>query len=172
MYFLKRNLSTIILYMLVFGVIGTMIAFFLMSDTYDYDEYYSLSDPLSTTQEDELSIQLNQTINNNYNNRVTKLEYSPESQYLQLSIDSASSDEISSIKSQFNELLDSNGIFYTEDIDSAVSMDGQYFYKALLIILSLIIGIIVGLLHSTMDRRIKSDEDVKNYLGQKSLGTF
>lgn len=172
MYFLKRNFKTIVLYMLSLGVIGTIVTFFLVGNTYEYEEYYSLSEPLSTTQEDELSIQLNQEVNSNFDNRVVVLEYSSESQYLQLSINGVSSDEISSIRTRFNEMMDDSGISYNENIDTTISADSQFIYKTIIIIAGLIIGLLFGMIHSIMDKRIRTDEDVDFHLKQKTLGIF
>src|SRR5699024_12302863 len=90
MYFFKRNFKTIILYVLALGITGTVIACFMAGNTYDYEEYYSLSEPLSTTQQDELSIQLNQQVNSELDDRAATIGYSSESQYLSLNLDSRS----------------------------------------------------------------------------------
>src|SRR5699024_5389527 len=172
MYFLKRNFKTIILYILSFGVVGTIAALLLVSNTYNYEEYYSVSEPLSTTQEDELSIQLNQSVNSHFDYKVASLDYSSESQYLQLTIDEASSEELSTIKSQFNEILDNSNISYSENIDTTISADGQSLHKTIVIVLSLIIGLFLGVIHAVMDKRIRTDEYVDYYLDQKSIGIF
>src|SRR5699024_6300723 len=130
MYFLKRNFKTIALYMLSLGVIGTIVTFFNVDNTYKYEEYYSLSEPLSTTQEDELVIKLNQEVNSSFDNRLTVLNYSPDSQYLQLTISGSTSDEISSIRTQFNEILDNHDVSYTENIDTTITPDNQIISKS------------------------------------------
>jgi len=172
MYFLKRNFKTIAVYMLSLGVIGTIVAFLIVGNTYNYEEYYSLSEPLSTTQEDELVIKLNQEVNSSFDNRLAVLNYSPESQYLQLTISGATSDEISSIRTQFNGLLENSDISYKENIDKTITPDNQIIFKIIIIILGLILGLILGVIHSIMDKRVRTDEDVDIYLNQKSLGIF
>jgi len=172
MYFLKRNFKTIVVYMLSLGVIGTIVAFFIVDNTYNYEEYYSLSEPLSTTQEDELVIKLNQEVNSNFDNRLAALNYSPDSQYLQLAISGATSDEISSIRTKFNEILDNNDVSHQENIDTTITPDNQIIFKIIIIISGLIFGLMLGYIHSIMDKRVRTDEDVDVYLNQKSLGTF
>jgi len=172
MYFLKRNFKTIALYMLSLGVIGTIVTFFNVDNTYKYEEYYSLSEPLSTTQEDELVIKLNQEVNSSFDNRLAVLNYSPDSQYLQLTISGSTSDEISSIRTQFNEILDNHDVSYTENIDITITPDNQIIFKIIIIILGLMFGLILGVIHSILDKRVRTDEDVDVYLNQKSLGIF
>src|SRR5699024_11545810 len=117
MHFLKRNFKTIIFYMLILGTAGTLIAYFLAGSTYDYEEYYSLSEPLTTTQEDELSIGLNQEINSRYEGEASSIGYSPESQYLTLNVDSMSQSELSNIKTQFDSMLEEMGIQYEDGVN-------------------------------------------------------
>ena len=158
--------------MLSLGVIGTIITFFIVDNTYKYEEYYSLSEPLSTTQEDELVIKLNQEVNSSFDNRLAVLNYSPDSQYLQLTISGSTSDEISSIRTQFNEILDNHDVSYTENIDITITPDNQIIFKIIIIILGLMFGLILGVIHSILDKRVRTDEDVDVYLNQKSLGIF
>lgn len=44
MHFLKRNYETIILYILVFGVLGTIVARMAADSVYLYEAEYSLND--------------------------------------------------------------------------------------------------------------------------------
>src|SRR5699024_7824435 len=106
MHFLKKNFKTIMLYILVMGTAGTLVAYFLAGSTYDYEEYYSLSEPLTTTQEDALSIELNQEINSQFEGQAASIGYSTESQYLSLNVDSMSHSELSTIKAQFDSMLE------------------------------------------------------------------
>src|SRR5699024_9296864 len=124
------------------------------------EEYYSLSEPLSTTQEDELVIKLNQEVNSSFDNRLAVLNYSPDSQYLQLTISGSTSDEISSIRTQFNEILDNHDVSYTENIDITITPDNQIIFKIIIIILGLMFGLILGVIHSILDKRVRTDEDV------------
>lgn len=172
MYFLKRNFKTIILYILAMGLIGTMIAYFLVGDTYDYEEYYSLSEPFSTTQEDELSIKLNQEINAQYEKRVASISYSAESQYLSLNVNEMPADDVSQIKNQFDSLLDEMGMEYEEGINTNIESTSNILMKVIIIAISIILGSFLGLMHSLQNRRIETDEDVKYYLNEKTLGTF
>lgn len=172
MYFFKRSFKTIILYILAMGIIGTMIAYFMVGNTYDYEEYYSLSEPLSTTQEDELAIKLNQEVNAELGERAASIEYSSESQYLSFNIKSVSEGDISNIKNQFDTLLDDSSIGYEEGIDITVNVNSNTVMKVIIIAASVILGFIFGIIHGIRHRRILSDEDVKYYLDEKTLGTF
>lgn len=172
MYFFKRNFKTIILYILAMGIIGTMIAYFMAGNTYDYEEYYSLSEPLSTTQEDELAIKLNQEVNAELGERAASIEYSPESQYLSLDVESVSEDEVSNIKNQFDALLDDSGIGYEEGVNITIDANSDIVMKVIIIAASVILGFIFGIIQGIRNRRILSDEDVKYYLDEKTVGTF
>lgn len=172
MHFLKRNFKTIILYVLALGTIGTLFAYFIAGSTYDYEEYYSLSEPLSTTQEDELAIQLNQEVNSQFDGRVASIGYSAESQYLSLNVESMSKNEVSSIKTQFDAILDGMSIQYEDGVDVAINIESNVLLKLLITGVSLLLGAILGLTHGMLNRRIETDEDVKYYLDEKTLGTF
>lgn len=172
MYFLKRNFKTIILYVLALGLIGTILAYFIVGNTYDYKEYYSLSESFSTTQEDELSIKLNQEVNSQFNTRAATIDYSTESQYLSLNIESMPGDDVSTIKKQFDELLVNMGVEYEEGIDVTIDNNSNNILKTSIIVVSVILGIILGLIHGLRNKRIETDEDVKYYLDEKPLGTF
>ena len=172
MYFFKRNFKTIILYVLALGITGTVIAYFMAGNTYDYEEYYSLSEPLSTTQQDELSIQLNQQVNSELDDRAATIGYSSESQYLSLNIDSMSAGDVSDIKNQFDAILDDMDVGYEEGIDITVDTNSNIIAKILIIAASIIVGFIFGVIHGLQNRRITSDEDIKYYLNEKTLGTF
>lgn len=172
MYFFKRNFKTIILYVLALGITGTVIAYFMAGNTYDYEEYYSLSEPLSTTQQDELSIQLNQQVNSELDDRAATIGYSSESQYLSLNIDSMSAGDVSDIKKQFDAILDDMDVGYEEGIDITVDTNSNIIAKILIIAASIIVGFIFGVIHGLQNRRITSDEDIKYYLNEKTLGTF
>lgn len=172
MYFLKRNFRTIILYILAMGLSGTMIAYFLVEDTYDYEEYYSLSEPFSTTQEDELSIKLNQEINAQYDKSVASIGYSAESQYLSLNVNEMPADDVSQIKNQFDGLLDEMGMEYEEGINTNIESTSNILMKVVIIVISIILGSLLGLIDSLRNRRVETDEDVKYYLNEKTLGTF
>lgn len=172
MYFFKRNFKTIILYVLALGITGTVIAYFMAGNTYDYEEYYSLSEPLSTTQQDELSIQLNQQVNSELDDRAATIGYSSESQYLSLNIDSMSAGDVSDIKKQFDAILDDMDVGYEEGIDITVDTNSNIIVKILIIAASIIVGFIFGVIHGLQNRRITSDEDIKYYLNEKTLGTF
>ncbi|WP_411843704.1 hypothetical protein [Salinicoccus sp. HZC-1] len=131
-----------------------------------------MSEPFSTTQEDELSIKLNQEVNSQYDERPVSIGYSAESQYLSLNIESISRDDVSSIKNQFEALLNGMGVEYEKGIDVTIESNSNTFVKVFIIVASLIIGIILGLIHGLRNRRIETDEDVKYYLDEKTLGTF
>lgn len=172
MHFLKKNFKTIILYMLILGTAGTLIAYFLAGSTYDYEEYYSLSEPLTTTQEDELSIELNQEINSQYEGQAASIGYSSESQYLSLNMDSMSQNDLSTIKTQFDYILGRMGVQYEDGVDVTITPDSNVVSKLAIIGVSLLVGVILGVVHGTMNRRIETDEDVRYYLNEKTLGIF
>src|SRR5699024_6308438 len=167
----KRNFKTIILYVLALGITSTVIAY-LVGNTYDYEEYYSLSEPLSTTHQDELSIQLNQQVNSELDDRAATIGYSSESQYLSLNIDSMSAGDVSDVKKQFDAILDDMDVGYEEGIDITVDTNSNIIEKILIIGASIIVGFIFGVIHGLQNRRITSDEDIKYYLNEKTLGTF
>src|SRR5699024_4953612 len=141
-------------------------------NTYDYEEYYSLSEPLSTTHQDELSIQLNQQVNSELDDRAATIGYSSESQYLSLNIDSMSAGDVSDVKKQFDAILDDMDVGYEEGIDITVDTNSNIIEKILIIGASIIVGFIFGVIHGLQNRRITSDEDIKYYLNEKTLGTF
>ncbi len=172
MHFFKRNFKTILLDILIIGTIGTLISYFLIGDTYDYEEYYSLSDPLTTTQVDELSIQLNQDINSQFDGQPATIKYSTESQYLSLNVKSMVQGDISTVKTQFDEMLDNMGLQYEEGVDITIHTEPNIVPKLIIIGIFLLLGVILGLLQSMMNKRIETDEDVEYYLNEKTLGTF
>src|SRR5699024_4575848 len=172
MHFLKRNFKTIVLYMLILGTAGTLVAYFLAGSTYDYEEYYSLSEPLTTTQEDALSIELNQEINSQFEGQAASIGYSTESQYLSLNMDSMSQSDISSIKNEFDSILGGMRIQYEDGVDVTIGSDSNISFKLAIIGISLLSGAILGLVYGTRNRRIETDEDIKYYLNEKTLGIF
>ena len=172
MHFLKRNFKTIVLYMLILGTAGALLAYFLAGSTYDYEEYYSLSEPLTTTQEDELSIGLNQEINSQYEGQAASIGYSSESQYLSLNVDSMSQSELSTIKAQFDSMLEEMGIQYEDGVDVTITADSNAVFKLVIIGVSLLVGVILGVIHGIWNRRVETDEDVRYYLNEKTLGIF
>src|SRR5699024_6435154 len=145
----KRNFKTIIFYMLILGTAGTLIAYFLAGSTYDYEEYYSLSEPLTTTQEDELSIGLNQEINSRYEGEAASIGYSSESQYLTLNVDSMSHSELSTIQTPFDSIMDSLGTQYEHGVDGTITPDSHSVFQLVIIGVSLLVGVILGVIHGT-----------------------
>src|SRR5699024_11246906 len=98
--------------------------------------------------------------------------YSSESQYLTLNVDSMSQSELSTIKTHFDSIMESMGIQYEDGVDVTITTDSNTVFKLVIIGVSLLVGVILGVIHGTGNRRIGTDEDVRYYLNEKTLGIF
>ncbi|WP_020006180.1 hypothetical protein [Salinicoccus albus] len=172
MYFLKRNIRSIIIYMLVFGVIGTIASYFLLGNTYDYETYYPLDENLTPSQEQKLSDQVNQSMAADSDDGMVSVQYDSDAGHLRIEMRSVTSNDVSSVSSDFENILDAQGITYDAGADVSVTVNGQYIARASVIGVLILLGLIAGMIHSLLDRRVKSDEDVHHYLDEKVIGKF
>ncbi|MDB0579513.1 hypothetical protein [Salinicoccus roseus] len=168
MHFLKRNYETIILYILVFGVLGTIVARMAADSVYSYEAEYSLNDGGIEGFEENVSFVLDDI----EEARGFGVEYDEGFSYISLTADEVTSIEVSELNKRMENLLNENGIYDYSHVNSRTLLDGNYSLKAIIIFIFLVAGLIAGLFHSGRNRRITTEKDVQYYLKQESLGSF
>lgn len=172
MYFLKKNALNVIIFVLIFGVIGTLINLVVPAQSYEYEEYYTLDGEISPNTGSSLNALLNDNVNNQFVEKVVNVNHDFNSNILQLNINTGNREDIDAIKTQTDEIIlgqdytiiDSNGA-NTYQIENTG-------LKITIIILSLFTGLVIGVVISLLNRKISTDDDFEYYLGEKTLGTF
>ena len=173
MYFIKKNLLNIVICILAFGVIGTAVNFFIPPSGTTYEEYYTLESELAPNTIANLNIQLNETINNASENiKVADVEGQSGSNLLQLTVNTEAGIEHVSIQNQVMDLLSEEGMAVADSVVFEIYSEQNTLLKALIILLSLLIGAAVGVMTALNNRNISTEEDIQHYLGERTLGTF
>lgn len=173
MYFIQKNLLNVLIVALTFGVMGTVINFFVPSSSTTYEEYYILDGELSPNAIANLNIELNKTINNNSDTiKIAKAEGQTNSNMLQLTINAEAGMSYSSIQKQVMNLLAEQNITVSDSEIYKIYSEKNVLLKLIIILLSLLTGTVIGILSALNDRNISTEEDVQYYLGEKTLGTF
>lgn len=173
MYFIKKNLLNIVICILAFGVIGTVVNFFIPPSGTTYEEYYTLESELAPNTIANLNIQLNETVNNASENiKVADVKGQSGSNILQLTINTEAGIEYVSIQNQVMDLLSEEGLFVSDSTVFEMYAEQNTLLKVLIILLSLLIGAAVGIMTALNNRNISTEEDIQHYLGERTLGTF
>lgn len=173
MYFLKKNLVNIIIITLAFGLIGTVVNFFIPPSSTTYEEYYTLESGLEPNAIANLNIQFNESVNNASNNvQVVHVEGQSGSNKLGLTINTESGISFASIKAQAIDIMAEEGVVTLESNGLNVYESQNDALKIIIILLSLLIGAGIGLVIALGNRNISTEEDIQHYLGERTLGTF
>lgn len=172
MYFLKKNALNVIIFVLIFGVLGTIINLVVPAGSYEYEEYYTIDGEVSPNTNGTLNALLNDSVNNQFVEKAATISKHPDSNILQLNISTNSRDDISTVKSQVDNIIADQGYIVSETNGANSYQTENTILKIFIIVLSLFIGLIIGLVISLLNRNISSDEDFEYYLGEKTLGTF
>ncbi|WP_145284513.1 hypothetical protein [Salinicoccus cyprini] len=161
----------ILVFALIVGSAGTFISALVFPQTFDYEEFYLLDNELSAEQYSNISIQVNEMINND-ETRLAETVHREGSNTIELKINDANKGTIEGVKTEFDEILSTMGLSFTDDNGTQWNPINNFLPKVVTIIISILIGTIIGVVYALGNRRVMSDEDVKHYLGQKTLGTF
>lgn len=173
MYFLKKNILNIIICMLSFGVLATVVNFFIPPSSTTYEEYYTLETALEPNSIADLNILLNDTINNSSDNiHVAELYGQTNSNLLQLTITTESGINYDSIHSQVHDILESEGFVITENVSQLTYETSNEALQIIIVMLGLIIGTVVGIILAVNNNNINTEEDIQYYLNERTLGTF
>lgn len=173
MYFLKKNLVNIIIITLAFGLIGTVVNFFIPPSSTTYEEYYTLESGLEPNAIANLNIQFNESVNNASNNvQIARVEGQSGSNKLGLTINTESGISFDSIQAQAIDIMVEEGVVTTESNGLNVYEAQNDALKIIIILISLLIGAGIGLVIALGNRNISTEEDIQHYLGERTLGTF
>ena len=172
MYFLKKNALNVIIFVLIFGVIGTLINLVIPAGSYEYEEYYTTEGDVSPNTSGELNALLNENVNNQSIEKTAEITQQPDSNILQLNIHTDNRNNISAVKSQVDNIISEQGYSVSGTSGANIYQVENNAFKIFIIVLSLFIGFIIGLVVSLLNRSISTDEDFEHYLDEKTLGTF
>ena len=173
MYFIKKNLLNIIICVLAFGVIATVVNFFIPPSGTTYEEYYTLESGLEPNSIANLNIQLNETVNNASENiKVASVEGQSGSNMLKLVISTESGINYNSIYAQAMDIIAESGIVTADSSGMNTFESPNTALKVIIILISLLIGAVVGIFTALNNRNISTEEDIQHYLGERTLGTF
>lgn len=172
MYFLKKNALNVIIFVLIFGVIGTLINLVVPAGSYEYEEYYTIEGDVSPNATGELNASLNDNVNNQFNEKAAVITQQPDSNILQLNIHTTDRNNVDAVSSQVNNIISEQGYSVTDISGSNIYQLENNALKIFIIVLSLFVGLIIGLVVSLLNKSISTDDDYEHYLGEKTLGTF
>lgn len=172
MYFLKKNALNVIIFVLIFGVIGTLINLVIPAGSYEYEEHYTIEGDVSPNATGELNALLNENVNNQFTEKSAVISHQPGSNILQLNIHTESRSNIDAVKSQVDNIISDQGYSVAGTSGANIYQVENNAFKIFIIVLSLFIGFIIGLVVSLLNRSISTDEDFEHYLDEKTLGTF
>ena len=172
MYFLKKNALNVIIFVLIFGVIGTLINLVIPSGSYDYEEHYTIEGDITPNTSSELNALMNENINNQFTEKTAALSHQPGSNRFELSIHTDDRGDIDAVRSKVNNIIDEQGYSVGGTAGANIYQVENNALKIFIIVLSLFVGFIIGLVVSLLNRNISTDEDFEHYLGEKTLGTF
>ena len=172
MYFLKKNALNVIIFVLIFGVIGTLINLVIPAGSYEYEEHYTIEGDVSPNTTGELNGLLNENVNNQFIEKTAEIKHQPESNILQLNIHTDNRNNVDAVKSQVDNIISEQGYSVSATNGANIYQVENNALKIFIIVLSLFVGFIIGLVVSLLNRSISTDEDFEYYLGEKTLGTF
>lgn len=173
MYFLKRHILNIIICMLGFGVLATVVNFFIPPASTTYEEHYTLETALEPNSIAETNIHLNEAVNITSNSvQVAEVEAQANSDILTVNITTEAGLNYDSIDAQVQDILGQEGIVVQESLGSTSYETANVAIQLLIVLLGLIIGALVGIIYAVKDNNISSDEDIQYHLNERTLGTF
>src|SRR5699024_1191628 len=115
---------------------------------------------------------INDNVNNQFTKKAATISQHPDSNILQLNISTNSREDISTVKSQVDNIIADQGYIISETNGANSFQTENTSLKIFIIVISLFVGLIIGLVISLLNRNISTDEDFEYYLGEKTLGTF
>lgn len=173
MYFVKKNILNIIICMLCFGVLATVVNFFIPPSSTTYEEYYTLETALEPNSIADLNILLNESVNKSSNNvHVAELNGQANSNLLSLSITTEAGINYNSIHAQVHDMLFEEGIVVQDNVSQLTYESQNDALQIIIVILGLIIGAVVGIILAVNNKNINTEEDIQYYLNERTLGTF
>lgn len=173
MYFIRKNLLNILISMLVFGILGTFVNLFLPHSSSTYEEYYTIENEINPNTIANLNVKLNENVNNNaYNRKIVSIEGQTYSDILKINLLIPEQLEYESIKDRVIDVLSEEQIVIIETIDVNVYKAENNLFKMFIILLSLTIGIIIGILQAVFNKKLTTEDDISHYLDERTLGTF
>lgn len=172
MYFLKKNSLNVIIFILLFGVIGTLINFVVPVQSYDYEEYYTLEGNVDPNTSAVLNALANEQINSDYTVKAAEVSHEEGSNVIGLNIHAEDREDIGGIQSQFDDILTGEGYSIESTSGADIYETENTFLKVFILVASLFIGLIIGVVVSLLTRNISTKEDFEYYLGEKTLGRF
>lgn len=172
MYFLKKNSLNVIMFILLFGVLGTLINFIIPVQSIDYEEYYTLEGDVPPNTSSILNTMANEQINAESSVKTVEISHDAGSSMIQLNIHTNSRDNIEGIKSQFDSILSDSGYSVSDTRGMNIYETENTFLKVFILVASLFVGLVIGIIFSLLTRNISTEEDFEYYLGEKTLGSF
>ena len=172
MHFFKKNGLNIIIFVLIFGVVGTLINLVIPTQSYDYEEYYTLEGDISPETVGALNIIANERVNSEFPVKTVEIEQEAGSNIFQLNIHTDNSDYIDPIQSQFESTLNDEGYTVNDTSGANLYRMEHTFLKAFIVVISLFAGFVVGTVSALLNRNISTEADFEHYLGEKTIGTF
>lgn len=173
MYFIKKNILNIIICMLCFGVLATVVNFFIPPSSTTYQEYYTLETTLEPNSIADLNILLNESVNKSSNNvHVAELNGQANSDLLSLNITTEAGINYNSIHAQVHDILSEEGIVVQDNVSQITYETANEALQLIIVILGLMIGTVVGIIFAANNNNINTEEDIQHYLNERTLGTF
>lgn len=171
MYIVKKNLSNIIIFILIFGLIGTVVNLFISPQTSTHEEYYTIESTLEQNTIANLNIELNKSVNNISDN-FKVAEISGGGNVIGLKLVTASGINYESIRAQTLDVLIDEGVVLGENLSENIFEAENNVLKTVIILFSLLVGLVVGLIIAVKNKNINTEEDIQHFLGERTIGTF
>ena len=171
MYFLKRNLLNILIWMLLFAVLAVVFNILVPSHSYSYEEYYEV-EGLELEAIANVNIELNDTVNQEHGHKAVEVVQYGDTEYVQLLMHEVQNSEISSIRNDVQRLLLDESVQFTDGQGMAVFFNGGYLTKFIVIAAMSVLGLIVGLALALNRSNLRTEEDIEAYTNEKIIGTF
>lgn len=171
MYIVKKNLSNIIICILIFGLLGTIVNLFIVPQSSTHEEYYTIESTLEQNTIANLNVELNNSVNN-ISDSVKVAEVSGGGNVIGLNIVTASGINYESVRAQTLDVLNNQGITLSDNISTNIYEEENNILKIAIILLGLIIGLVLGLIVAVKNKNISTEDDIQHFLGERTLGTF
>lgn len=171
MYFLKRNLLNILIWMLLFAVAAVVFNILIPTHSYSYEEYYEVNG-LEYEAIANVNIELNETVNQDHGHKAVELVRYGETEFVQLLMHEVTRDEINTIRNDVQRLLLAEADDFTDGNGIAVYFNGGYLAKFIVISVMTMIGLIVGLALALRRSNLRTEEDIEAFVNEKTIGTF
>src|SRR5699024_7738973 len=159
MYFLKKIALNVIIFVLIFGVIGTIINLVVPAGSYEHEEYYTIDGEVSPNMSGTLNALINDIVNNQLVENTAMVSHDQISNILQVNINTNSRGDIGTVKSQVDDIISEQGYIISETNGANTFQTENTSLKIFIIVISLFVGLIIGLVISLLNRNISTDED-------------